>query len=153
VTSATAKSWIYRYTLRGRERQLGLGSVSAITLKRARELVAEPRRLRAEGIDPVDHRRAERAAAAASAANGVSFRQMAEDYVAAHEHAWRNAAHRQQWRTTLGTYVYPLVGDLPVATIATPHVLAVLRPIWTTRTETAARVRGRIETILDAAKS
>src|SRR5262245_65614721 len=92
VTSPTARSWIYRYTLNGRERHLGLGSAVAITLKRARELVAEPRRLRAEGIDPVDHRRAARIAAKAQAADAVTFRQAADSYVAAHEHTWVNAA-------------------------------------------------------------
>jgi integrase len=144
------KSWIYRYTLRGKCRYMGLGSAAAITLKRARELAAEPRRLRAEGIDPIEHKRAQRRAAATQA---VTFRHCAEDYVAAHMHGWRSPRHRQQWRTTLEADVYPILSNVPVADVDTQLVLQVLRPIWTTRTESASRLRGRIEAVLDAAKA
>jgi integrase len=153
VTGAGAKSWIYRYQLHGKEHYLGLGSASAVTLKRARELLAEPRRLRAEGIDPVTVKREQYSAARLAAAKGVTFRQCAENYIAAHEHAWKSAVHRRQWRTSLQKDAYPILGSLPVQEIDTSLVLGVLRPIWQTKPESASRLRGRIETILDAAKS
>jgi integrase len=81
-----------------------------------------------------------------------TFKQFAEDYIDGREHSWRNPKHRQQWRNTLTAYAYPVIGDLALADIGTPHVLKILEPIWKTKTETASRVRGRVETILDAAK-
>jgi integrase len=153
VTHAGAKSWIYRYQLHGKQHYLGLGSASAITLKRARELLAEPRRLRAEGIDPVETRRAQRSAARLAAAKGVTFRQCAESYFATHEHAWKSEVHRQQWRTSVQTDAYPALGSLSVQDIDTSLVLEVLRPIWKAKPVSANRLRSRIENILDAAKS
>jgi integrase len=153
VTHTGAKSWIYRYQLNGRKRYLGLGSASAITLKRARELLAEPRRLRAEGIDPVDKKHERRDAARLAAATVVTFRECAQNYLAAHEHSWKSERHRTQWRASLQADAYPLLGNLPVAAIDTPIVLAVLRPIWMAKPESASRLRGRIETVLDAAKA
>jgi integrase len=153
VTSASARSWCFRFMLNGRARCLGLGSASAISLKRARELVVEPRRQRAEGIDPVEHKRAQRIAAKMTATKTVTFKQCAENYIAAHEHTWVNPVHRKQWRSTLESYVYPTVGALPVQAIDTSLVLKVLQPIWTNTPESASRIRGRIESILDAAKA
>src|SRR5262245_45143367 len=151
--SHNGKSWIYRYRINGRGRYLGVGSATAIGLKRARELAAEPRRLHAEGIDPIEAKRAQRAAAAVNAAKLVTFRQCAESYITAHEHTWKSATHRQQWRSTLESFVYPLIGNFPVKDVDTSLVLKVLQPIWNERPETASRIRGRIETILNAAKS
>ena len=109
------------------------------------------------GIDPLAERqrKAAEALAAAQAAQiaGITFKAVAEAYIAANEDSWRNDKHRQQWRNTLATYVYPVIGDLPVADIGTAHVLKILEPIWKDKPETASRVRGRIETILDAAKA
>jgi integrase len=153
VTSARARSWLYRYTLDGRERYLGLGSASAIDLKEARELATEARRLRAKGIDPVEERRARRATRKLENARTMTFKQCGESYIASHESGWRNDKHRQQWRSTLGTYVYPVIGALPVQKIDTALVTKVLEPIWLKRPETATRVRGRIERILDWAKA
>ena len=153
VTNAGAKSWIYRYQLNGKKRYLGLGSVSAITLKRARELLAEPRRLRAEGVDPVERKHAERSAARLAAAKSVTFRQCAENYIAAHEHGWKSEKHRLQWRTSLQADAYPVLGSLPVQDVDTSVVLLALRPIWQAKPESASRLRGRIEAILDAAKA
>jgi integrase len=153
VTHAGSKSWIYRYQLNGKKHYLGLGSASAITLKRARELLAEPRRLRAEGVDPVEKKREQRSAARVAAAQNMTFRQCADNYIAAHEHSWKSEKHRYQWRTSLQADAYPVMGSLPVAKIDTSIVLAVLRPIWQDKPESASRLRGRIETILDAAKS
>jgi integrase len=152
VTSGNARSWLWRYSIRGRERYLGLGSASAVSLKRARELAAEARRLRAEGIDPIEHRRQQRNTQRVEQAKAVTFRECAEAYIAAHEASWRNPKHRQQWRSTLSNYVYPVIGQLPVQSIDTGLVTKIISPIWKTKSETAARIRGRIESILDFAK-
>jgi integrase len=153
VSGAGARSWILRYSLNGKARYLGLGSATAITLKRARELAAEARRLRAEHIDPIEHRREQRTAKRLEAAKAMSLKQCSEGYVAAHEAGWRNEKHRYQWRSTLATYVYPVAGALPVQDIDTPLVLKILEPIWREKPETAGRVRGRIESILDWARA
>jgi integrase len=153
VTGAGAKSWIYRYQLNGKQHWLGLGSASAITLKRARELLLEPRRLRAEGVDPVAAKRERRSAAKLAVARSVTFRQCAENYITAHEHTWKSAAHRQQWRMSLQADAYPVMGSLPVGDIDTSVVLLALRPIWQDKPQSASRLRGRIESILDAAKT
>jgi integrase len=146
-----ARSWIYRFTF-GKERWMGLGSYPTISLARARELADDARRLRAEGINPIEHREAQRAAAKVEAAKAVTFDQAVERYIAAHEAAWKNAKHRQQWRNTLATYASPIIGSLPVGSVNTELVMRVLEPIWTTKTETASRLRGRIEVVLDWAK-
>jgi integrase len=153
VTSAGARSWIYRYTLNRRTRDLGLGPAKAIPLKLARELAAEARRLRAMGLDPIEHRRQARGAVRLEQAKVTTFRQCAESYIAAHEAGWRNAKHRQQWHDTLAAFVHPIVGALPVQAVDTSLVLKVLEPIWTEKPETAGRVRGRVESILDFAKA
>jgi integrase len=149
IGAGQAKSWVYRFTLQGKQRYLGLGSASAVTLKRARELADAARKLRAEGIDPIEARRAERLEARVEAAKTVSFKECADAYVIAHEASWRNAKHRQQWSNTLKTYVYPVFGALPVKEVDTGLILKALEPIWLSKPETASRVRGRIECILD----
>ncbi len=149
VGGSGARSWIYRFTLNGKQRYLGLGSLTAIPLKRARELAAQARQLRAEGIDPVDRRREQRATSRLAAMRGMTFRQCAERLMDAHEGTWRNAKHRQQWHSTLATYVYPVIGGLSVQAVDTGIVVEVLQPIWTSKPETASRVRGRIEATLD----
>ena len=153
VTGPEARSWIYRYVLRGRERYLGLGPANAISLKRARELAAEARRLRAEGIDPVEQRRKQRSALLVEQSKSVTFREAAEAYIGMHEVAWKNPKHRAQWRSTLSAYAYPVIGHLPVSAVDTSLVLKVLEPVWLSKPETASRLRGRVESILDAAKS
>jgi integrase len=109
------------------------------------------------GIDPLEerHRKAAEALAASQVAHvaAITFRDVANAYIAANEDSWRNPKHRQQWRNTLATYVYPVIGDLPVSEVKTAHVLSILEPIWKDKPETASRIRGRIETILDAAKA
>jgi len=147
------RSWIYRYRFDGKVRYLGLGSANAIGLKRARELVAEPRRLRAEGTDPLNAKRAKKNEAKIAAARAMTFKDVAEDYIRAHEPDWSNAVHRAQWRSTMATFVYPVIGNIPVSAIDTALVLKVLQPIWHDRIETAVRVRGRIESVLDAARA
>lgn len=160
VKDSGARSWVYRYMLKGRSRDIGLGSAAGpgmVTLTAARDLAADLRRLVKSGIDPLQQREqlaAEQAAAAQAAAiAGITFKASAETYIAAHEESWRNDKHRQQWRNTLDTYVYPVMGDIAVADIETSHVMAVLEPIWRAKPETASRVRGRIESVLDAARA
>jgi integrase len=159
VRNATSKSWTGRYTIGGKERWIGIGPVKDIPLKRARELHAENRRLVAEGIDPREHHRQLQAAAAVEAAKVVTFEQMAERFIASHEAGWRNPKHRQQWRNTLATYVYPHIGPLPMQAVDTASAMRVLQQpldgttFWLARPETASRTRGRCEQIMDAARA
>jgi integrase len=153
VGTPGARSWVYRFTLNGKERYLGLGSAADVPLKRARELASDARRMRAEGVDPIEHRRERRAAERVEAAKAVTFKDVATQFIASHEVGWKNPKHRQQWKNTLETYVYPVFGHLPPAQVDTPLVMKALAPIWPVKPETASRVRGRIEVILDNAKT
>jgi integrase len=143
------KSWIFRYMLRGKEREMGLGSLSTIGLADVRIKAAECRRLKAEGIDPLDARRAERARAALEAAAAMTFRECAEKYVSAHRDGWRNAKHAAQWEATIKTYAEPVIGAVAVHDVDTALVMKILEPIWSKKAETASRLRGRIEAVLD----
>jgi integrase len=133
----------------GTAREMGLGPYPDITLADARERARTARRLLLDGTDPIEARRAERAISALEGARALSFEQAAEQYIAAHEAAWRNAVHRRQWKSTLTTYAFPVMGALPVSAIDTAVVLKVLEPIWKAKPETASRLRGRIENVLD----
>jgi integrase len=150
--TAGGSSWIYRYMLAGRAREMGLGPLALYGLADARALAQDARRLRHQGIDPIDHRRDVRAQTQLDAAKAMTFRQCADAYIAAHRAGWRNSKHAAQWEATLATYAGPIIGALPVQAIDTALVLKVLEPIWTAKPETAGRVRGRIESILDWAK-
>jgi len=152
VTEAGAKTWIFRFMLTGKRRDMGLGAVHTVTLAEARQTATEARKLIRDGIDPIETRRASKLAARAKAATAMTFRQCAEAYIRAHEAGWKNPKHAAQWPSTLESYVYPSIGPLAVAAVDTGLVLKALEPIWTTKTETASRVRGRIEAILDWAK-
>jgi integrase len=147
------RSWVFRFKLHGRERYAGLGSLENVNLAEAREKAAAARKMRSEGIDPIEHRKAQQAAAQLAASTAMTFRQCAEGYIAAHRTGWQNAKHAAQWETSLRDYVHPVIGGLPVAAIDTGLVLKCLQPIWSTKTETASRVRGRIELVLDWAKA
>ena len=161
VRSAEARFWVFRYTRAGRMREMGLGRAgdddAAVKLVEARDRAADLHKLVRSGIDPLDQREAEAAQAAAdaqkAAVRGITFRTVAERYLGAHEKTWKNPKHRQQWRNTLDTYAHPHFGDLSVAEIRTEHVLAALEPIWRAKPETATRVRGRVESILDYASA
>jgi len=152
VTADGAKNWVYRYMLAGRPRWMGLGSVALYGLAEARGKALDARRLRHEGIDPIEARRATRTRERLGAAKMVTFKQCAESYIKAHRAGWRNTKHAAQWEATLATYAEPIIGALPVQAIDTALVLRVLEPIWETKPETAGRLRGRIEVILDRAK-
>lgn len=147
-----ARSWIFRYMRDRRAREMGLGPVHTVGLAEARKRAAAARLLLLDGGDPIEARRGERIAAAAATARAMNFRQCAEAYIAGNRAGWKNAKHAAQWEATLKTYVYPVFGALPVAAIDTPLVVKALSPIWTSKTETATRVRGRIEAVLDWAR-
>jgi integrase len=142
------RAWILRYMVAGRARVMGLGGYPEVTLKEAREHAAEARKQLRHGIDPIDARRERKMAAKIEAAKLITFSQCVDEYLAAHESAWRNQKHRDQWRITIATYAHPIIGKLPVAAVDTALVLKVLRPIWLKKPETASRLRGRIERIL-----
>jgi integrase len=153
VAEGGSKNWVFRYTANGRLRDMGLGPVHTLSLAEARDAATECRKLRLRGVDPITHRRASLTAGKASDAKAISFRECAEAYMTSHEPGWHNARHREQWRNSLQSYVYPLLGDLPVNAIDTRLVMQVVQPMWKDKTETASRVRGRIELVLDWAKA
>jgi integrase len=128
---------------------MGLGPTHTISLAEARDKAAECRKLRLRGVDPIAARRAERGNAQLEAARAMTFRQCAEAYIEAHRPSWKNAKHAAQWPSTLETYVYPVFGELPVQAVDVALIMRVLEPIWKTKTETASRLRGRVESILD----
>jgi integrase len=149
--SEVARSWvlIFRSPTTGKRRDMGLGSADIVTVARAKELALRHRLAILEGRDPLEERRTKRSERPA----GSTFRQVAELYVAAHGASWRSSKHRIQWWTTLETHAFPVLGDLAVNAVDTAAVMRVLEPIWHTKAETAGRVRGRIETVLDYASA
>jgi integrase len=149
VTNAGVKSWLLRFEHNGRERWMGLGPLHTISLKEARDRARKARQQLLDGIDPLDARKAERAAQALEAARALTFDEATRQYFDQHERKWRNAKHRQQFLNTLATYAFPKIGRLSVAAIDTGLVLKCLEPIWHEKTETANRVRSRIESVLD----
>jgi integrase len=148
IADGGSKQWIYRYVTNNRPRDMGIGPVHVLTLAEAREKAREASKLRLEGIDPIAHKHAQRAAAAVAAASAMTFRQCAEGFIRDNEASWSNAKHRFEWERSLVKYVFPVIGNLPVAAIDTPLVLKVVKPLWQRVPETASRVRGRIETVL-----
>ncbi len=150
---ALKRSWVLRFTAPdGRRREMGLGAAAFIDLAAAREAALAARKQAIGGVDPIAARAGARAKAIASRAKMLTFRQCAEAYLASHESSWKNVKHRWQWENTLQVHAYPIFGNLPVTEIDAALVMAVLDPIWLTKTETASRLRGRIEAILDWAQ-
>lgn len=149
VIETGAKSWLYRFKHYDRERWMGLGPYPDVSLAAARAAALRCRELRRQGVDPIEQRRAEQAAARVAAAKSLNFRSCASAYVAAHKAGWRNPKHAAQWTSTLDTYVHPVMGDLAAADIDTALVLKVLEPVWSAKPETATRVRQRMEAVLD----
>jgi integrase len=146
------KSWVYRFMLTGRSREMGLGPLSLFGLHDARAKALDARRLCYEGIDPIEARRTARSKAKLEAAKAITFKECAEAYVRAHRAGWRNHKHAAQWDSTLATYAYPVIGALAAQAIDTSLVIRILEPIWNEKPETASRLRGRIEAVLDWAK-
>jgi integrase len=144
VSEGGARKWVLRFTWRGRPKEMGLGSAASVPLADAREKAVNARRKIAQGLNPIDERKCD---------GGIpTFGEMADDVRETLSAGFRNEKHKAQWKSTLETYAAPLRAK-PVDTIATDDVLAVLKPVWTTKAETASRVRGRIEKVLDAAKA
>lgn len=149
VTPAGARSWVLRVMVAGKRRDVGLGSFGAVTLAKAREAARELRERIKAGADPVAERQAARSAARAERLKAWTFDACADAYIKAHAAGWKNAKHGQQWRNTLDTYARPIIGAMLARDVELPHVLAILQPIWTEKTETASRLRNRIELVLD----
>lgn len=145
------KGWIFRYRLGDKQRDMGLGSYPEVSLAEARQHATQARQRLRSGADPIQTRRGERAALAQGLADASerTFEALAEQYIARHEATWKNDKHRAQWKSSLARYAYPKIGDRDVATIDRAGVLEVLEPIWNRAPETASRVRGRIEIVLD----
>src|SRR5271156_4336206 len=168
VTGSGSKSWIFRYwvaerdpvtgelvrdpaknKIKGRAGERGLGSYITVSLQEARDRALECRKLREKGIDPIDAREHARRQAALEQVKSLKFKDAATAYMAAHRVAWKNDKHAAQWTATLKTYAYPVIGDLPLHLIDTALVMKVSEPIWSTKPETANRLRGRMESVLD----
>jgi integrase len=146
-----AKSWAFRYMRGGVAREMGLGSLIKVSLADARAKADAQRRLLSEGSDPLVEKAARQKQERHTAAGTRTFEECARSYIEAHSTGWRSAKHSAQWTSTLRTYVYPVLGDLPVRQIDRAIVIEVLDPIWLTKPETARRVRGRVEAIIDFA--
>ena len=153
VKATGGKSWIFRYRYGGKEREMGLGALHTVTLAEAREKALAQRKLLLDGVDPLAAKQASEVQRKLAEASVITFDTAATSYIASHRAGWKNEKHAEQWTNTLTTYASPVFGSLPVADITTPLVLRVLEPIWTTKTETASRVRGRVEKILDWCKT
>ena len=146
------KSWLFKYQWDGKTKKMGLGPLRIVSLLKARELAAAARLKVLEGIDPIEERETVRAGRRLEAAKLVTFRQAAERYIEANRAGW-SAKHSSEWPQSLATHVFPVIGDLPVASIDVALVIKVLEPIWQAKTTTASRLRGRIELILDYARA
>lgn len=154
VSKFGTKSWLFRFMRDGQARKMGLGALHSVPLADARRLAAEHRRaIKVDDVDPIEARREKRAARRVETAKILTFKTCAEKYISGNEAGWKNDKHRAQWRSTLQTYVYPIFGDLPVSAVDTALVLKAVEPIWTKKAETAGRVRGRIESVLDWARA
>lgn len=148
-----AKSWVLRYMLAGKAREMGLGGVADVSLQDARRKAGEARALLDAGCDPLEARREAERQREAEKSRAVTFKDAAGRYITAHRAGWRNEKHAAQWDSTLSTYVHPVFGEVAVADVDTGMVLSALEPIWHDKPETATRVRGRIEAVLDWAKA
>lgn len=149
VTASSAKSWVLRFMLNKRAREMGLGSTSDYSLAEARERAKKYRQLLNEGIDPIEYRKAEREKNLMAAAQRKTFEECAHEYHKLHAPGWKNAKHANQWINTLTGYVFPEFGKKDVSSVTKADILRVLEPIWTTKPETASRVRQRIRVVLD----
>lgn len=149
ITVAGVKSWLFRYMRNGKARGMGIGPLHTITLAEARTKALNCRRQLLDGIDPLDEKQIRQAAQRIVAAKAMTFSECAEAYIEAHRAGWKNVKHGAQWESTLDTYADPFFGSLPVTAVDTALVMKALEPIWTTKNETATRVRGRIESVLD----
>ncbi|MBC7580335.1 MAG: integrase family protein, partial [Tardiphaga sp.] len=144
ISANGGKRWVFLFRKNSRLREMGLGSFTGVTLAQARDLASDARQVVARGLDPIDERPKPDA--------GLIFSDCASRYIEANKAGWKNVKHGDQWTNTLETYAYPTIGKLPAAAITTSHLVKILEPIWATKSETASRVRSRVELVLDWAK-
>src|ERR1700688_3716347 len=159
ASGALNKSWLFRFSVpdsskprKRHDRWAGLGPIGTVSLVQARAAALEARQWRRSGIDPIEHRKAARAAQALADAKAMTFDQCRDAFIAANSSGWKNEKHREQWTNTLATYATPVFGTLSVAAVDTVLVMKVLQPLWSEKPETASRVRQRIERVLSWAK-
>ena len=146
VSAAGARRWVVRFTVNGKRREMGIGSYPGVSLADARIAAQQARSLAASGVDPVESRKARQ-----TPAKVHTFTRVAAEYIRAHRRGWKNPKHARQWVRTLKTYARPVIGNKLVNDIGTEDLLILLSPIWTTKTETAKRVQGRVENVIDYA--
>ncbi len=149
ITATGAKSWLFRYMVAGKPYGMGLGPTHTVSLAEARQKALDARKLLVDGINPLVAKKQNQIAAALATAKMMTFDQCAAAYIQTHKAGWKNAKHADQWANTLKTYASPVLGHLPVADVDTGLVVKCLAPIWESKTETASRLRGRIESVLD----
>lgn len=152
IAKTGTTSWLFRYMDQGKAKTLGLGGYPATTLSKAREKAQNMRDARSDGVDPALLKAAADKEKQSRAAEVKTFKVCAKEYIDAQQPSWKNEKHEQQWRNTLEQYAYPIVGDSPISGIGTDQVIKILKPIWVKKAETASRIRGRMEKILDWAK-
>lgn len=144
-----SRAWVLRFTIAGKRRDMGLGAYPDVTLAQAREKARSARELIRQGVDPIARQQAAQSVLRAANAAALTFEQCAAKYIAAHRAGWKNAKHAQQWENSLAQHAFPVLGAVLVRDVGLPQVMRVLEPIWTTTNETASRLRGRIELVLD----
>jgi integrase len=149
VLPTGGRTWVLRMKVGSKRRDMGLGGYPDVTLADARERARKARDLVRDGVDPIEQAREARSALKASQAAALTFDQCAAAFIKAHRAGWKNAKHAQQWENTIKQHASPVLGELLVRDVALPHVLKTLEPIWTTKTETASRLRNRVELVLD----
>lgn len=153
VLPTGAKTWVLRAMVGGKRREMGLGGYPGVTLTGARDKARAAREKIDAGLDPIAERKKAKSVLMAAAASAITFEEAAAQYMAAHKASWANDKHRAQWTSTLKAYAYPVIGKLAPADVQLAHILKILEPIWATKTETAKRLRGRIEQVLDSANT
>lgn len=149
VLPSGGRSWILRTVMGGKRCQIGLGGYPAVTLAQAREKARDTREAIEQGRNPIAERATARSALAAQHGSLITFAEAAAKFITSKSAEWSNSKHAAQWGATLETYAYPTIGKVHVRDVTLAHVVKILEPIWTTKTETASRVRGRIESVLD----
>ncbi len=152
VAASGAKSWIFRFDQNGKRKEMGLGALHTVALPEARQKAKDCRSLLLDGKNPIDVRKAGVLADALERSRALTFIQCATAFIAVKRHGWKSDKHADQWTNTIEQHASAIIGHLPVAEIDTALVMKVLEPIWTTKTETATRLRGRIESVLDWAR-
>ena len=149
ISKFKSKNWVFRYTLHGKRREMGLGPTHTVSLAEARQKAKECRLMLLDDKDPIELRETTKLAEALSRAKMMTFDQCAAAYIDTHRSSWKNAKHVSQWENTILAFASPVIGKLSVAAVDTALVVKILTPIWQTKTETATRLRGRIESVLD----